>query len=208
LYEQKKKCDLSEVFEVPTKNIIINPEWLAKVDNTPQYTTQMPSTVPHNRRAGRLPNVPSLWDQRNNSAQGDMPFGFKEIDFPKGKGNKGGDKHTKGKGNTVDTLKGLDDGTIYVPGPNDEYEAMMARMALAAHQDLEDLGVGIDPDEGGEVEEVAGKYGKEAGESYELITDFLVNLEECDEPLQEIINTCFAMMTSAGQRKLQTEGLQ
>lgn len=137
-----------------------------------------PAVIP-GRRAERL----NLWDQ---TAQGsERPFGFEEINYK---------DITKGKGGSKNSSKKIDEENLrlieemYVQGPLDN-----------------------DPPEINDADDVNGysiAYGPEAFEAYGIIDDFLVNLEECDEPLLDIIKQCYGLLTGAGQMRIATEGIR
>jgi len=195
LYEDKRTCKLDEVFEVAQKEVAVPKEWLDQVDSKSHSQQNFPSYVP-----GR-----SMWDNLRNP-NSELPFGFQEVyseDLRDPKG-RGGHKNTKGKGNVSqepdlgrwpyvqEGQLGTEDGDIFVAGPNDV-------------EGIEILGVDVDSSE--LTIEIAEKYGKEAADSYGIIDDFLVNLEQCDEGLLDIINQCYALLSSQGQNKLATEGI-
>ena len=190
LYEQKKECTLEDVFETPPKKAIVVPQdWLDQVDNKTQYQSRLPA--PYQRQ-------PSLWDQRADSKG--MPFGFDEIDASDIRGKTGG------KGKNGKKLEDLDDddignfsnwlgaglsGEVYVPGPLDGSELN-----------------GIPGFDDEINDDYLQMYGKEAAEAHELIDNFLINLENCDEPLQDIISMCYEMLTDKGKMKIAHNGLR
>ena len=222
LYEQKKKCDLGDVFDIQQKKVDVPENWLDQVDD--RSTVVRYPAGPHtggnfSRRQSHYGGAshvgqPSLWDQRQGG-DGYGPFGFNELDpaylqaaasEAKERG-KGGKKDRSKKGNRQD---GQGNSESYVPGPLDEADGLgfvaADRLIVMGDAEVDDM-PGFD-DELNDLNGYGEKYGAEALEAFEMIDDFLVNLEECDEPLLEIITTAYNLLTSDGQMKIAQNGLR
>ncbi len=185
LYEQKKKCTLDEVFVIPeVKKVIVPAEWLAQVDEK-SYTTTKSLPATHRQH-------PSLWDQRSNGTSWGLP-GFDEIspgdfDFNKGKGKgNGGQKNQPKKEETFDDWPYTQQRTCDMPDPLTFSEETddIAPSDLEYHE-----------------------LGKEVAEAYEMITTFLTDLEEQDEPLLEVIQEAYALLSDSGRMIIATNGMR
>jgi hypothetical protein len=188
LYEQKKKCTLDEVFLIEERKVEVPPLWLDQVCNVSHFPVPHKNSFHNTNQTHRE----SLWDQRSNS-----PMGYSELDpeFLKSAAEEAMVRSGK-QGGKRDKLKkevpqdGLENSS-FVPGPLDE-------MAMQRTDDLP----GMDDDDLEDHLGLIEKYGGEVFEAYTMVDDFLANLEEIDEALMDIIQQCYAMMTSQGRMEL------
>ena len=192
LYEQKKECTLADVFDIEEKKVEVPKEWLDQVENKMMAPSGIGKPFEYGSRHR------SLWDQSTNGLGSPWGYGydFEEIDGESLGNWKGKDSPKKGGDQAHETDPIFDS---YVPGPLDT-------LGMEDYSEVEDNFPGFDD---GEVrDDYVHKYGKEAAESAALIDDFLVNLEDCDEPLNEIISTCYSMLSERAKDKIAHEGLR
>lgn len=189
LYEQKKKCTLGELFDIQVKDIKVPADWLAQVELRTAVIPQFPGKS----RRSSFSVQDSLWDQ--TAGHSEMPFGF----APGGHNelllaNKGhGGNQNQKKANIGGVVENED--ADYVKGPLD-FSTPYADEATGEYDELEDL------------EGYGALYGGEALEAFNTIQDFLINLEECDEPLLDLIKQMYSSLTTNGQMKIATEGMR
>jgi PRTRC genetic system protein A len=216
LYEQKKKCLLGDVFELPPpKTVDVPTGWLDQVadrTNVSNFPT-VHQGGHHHRRHPAYQEHPSLWDQRGGG-DGYGPFGFNELD-PAYLQNAAAQAKDRGQGGKKNKSKkgthqgGLGSSESYVPGPLDEQDGLeymtAERIIAQGVAEVDDLPGFDDLDD---LEGYGEKYGAEALEAYQMIEDFLDNLEECDEPLMEIIKHAYAILSTEGQMDIAQNGLR
>jgi hypothetical protein len=205
LYEQKKKCTLDEVFDIQQKRVEVPEQWLAQVDNSRSMPVIPDGKMGKSNRWGRYGHMgissESLWDQRGMAGDGysaklekDIAYLQAAADEARGKGQGGVKDQTKKESHRAGNVD-----PSFVSGPLDE----MNEELLYRQEDNDSPGFDLDDLLG--LEE---KYGADAFEAYGMIDDFLVNLEEADEALMDIIQQCYAMMTTEGQLGLAEKGMR
>lgn len=194
LYEDKTKCELSDIFDLPPKEEISIPtEWLDKVTNssTQSWSGQGKGGVRFDKRGTGLGAKPtsSEWDKSWESYYGigddkvedDLSLKWTpemERDYIR----------SLMKGDQVQ----LKDGEIYVPGPNDPVDS----------GDISEVSVSPNYDY------YFAQYGEDVAEAYENISGELEELAPADEVLQEIISQAYQLLSSEGQMKLATNGIR
>lgn len=200
LYEQKKKCVLGELFDIQVKDVKVPADWLAQVEL--RTLTPPPPLLPGSRRRHHNPPFAqnSLWDQTETPGE-PRPL------LLANKGH-GGNQNQK-NGNTSIFVDNPD--ADYVAGPldfstphpfdPDHYNDVFRQQGMPEEED--DLLGDLDDLEGYGI-----LYGKEALESFNMIQDFLPNLEECDEPLLDLIAQLYSNLTTSGQMKIANEGIR
>ena len=203
LYEQKKACTLDDVFHIENKKVEVPTSWLNRVSNLAPVGSRL--------NTPRVTRHPSMWDQREGSSQD--PFNYLEsfgeqgyteyspeflklaAEQAKGMGEKG---NRSKKELTLAGKKWLT-ANDYVLGPLDE-DPVEGEFHI--DNDL------IDMDEPEDLEGYGALYGADAVEAWEIIEDFMVNLEECDEILLELIKGAYSILTTEGQMKIAQEGMR
>lgn len=210
--ERNRPATMEEIFDVPKKEVSINPEWMEKVKTGPAYGSGYAgmyrgggAIVPFQNGRGqnggvtrdRFPNGQRKFEGMDDPREFDMK------DWLHNYTNEGAPEPEDNSGYNPKT------GTIPVQDSRPEWARMSeSRFEVEAevkeraktNQRAKDLSPGED-------DYFIAEHGKDIADAKQNAEVWIDDLDQCDEALLSIVMYAYDKMTEKGQTKLMTEGL-